>query len=1344
MWKHAAWAGLCAGLFLVMHSGAAAEAAPPINIPACVPAPVIDGVLDDACWQAPPQVACLYPPDGDQADGRNIIRLAYDREWLYLAFDCGNPNMPHVQQRVFQRDGPVFTDDAMEIFIRPDPVSRTYYHFALSFANVQHDKRLISGGARDETWSAPWRSATIRHADGWTAEAAIPWFALDCADLAGMQINVLRNFIDIELDAAQAPKDERRLGCMLRPGMQGGPHDFKNFAATAELGGFKPAAPFVPLLREADATGFMREGGSNYFGLSLQLDTGSPVAGKAAVAVLDLVNGAEVKHDFGAMALDGPQSLTLKVPCADWRPRRVRILLTDPANPANLLAVREIADSAALNVIRDAYVERSYYTAETAAVIQVELALDAETLQGLRLAIERAGARLAGVSALAPRLATAIPLSALEEGDNPLTVRLLAGDRELAARPLTVRRLAPRPGREIKMDYARGIMLKDGQPLFALGIFGHTLQGRLDAGVCDDDDEYVFRHLGETGLNTLIRTHGEKENLDRYMRLAEKYGLNVITWSYPRVAHPLSTFKPPHPDTLPLGERLKIRRALYDQLEPDAVTKIKLLREYKNFIGYYNQDEPNLPVAEDRIAVAEWYWKTVRPLDPYRPLIFGYARQIPAGDNWTRWGDIIGYDVYPNPHVGGDVYNDPGLGTAYYACDLRERCRRDHKIMWFIPVINLIAPQKQPIGMSKAHMLCQAYSAVIYGARGLLYFTLSAAVGADAWDGLQAICRQMQELAPALLNGDIPQSIAYSPDEFRPRERIFPMVNAAVYRYPAGGHLLLAVNIKPFAVETEFKIGGLKDAARLFDEEWQKGKGAEGESEMELGGETFQDRIEPYGVRAYRLELSAPAADSTRPVEVAVKMTPAPEERYPLVDVPAMVARLMLGKNHVANPCFQQQTNQGIPDFYKPYFCLSTDPQAGQKGSTWFVDDEVLWEGHPSLRMFRRKLDEPGPKTRGLFGSFYPPPSSKPVSVTFSFYARGAAPGAQIGFIMPGVKGGDKTFNLDETWQRCQLSFDLPPGKDRRMGVRLFIIAPTSGSTVWINGLQLEQGGQATEFEDSSQPAAAAPAAADPANLLPNGGAEQGAAEGWPDLRKIEQGELGVRRGAGRSGEFAFYWRGQSGAIHSPPVAINTAKTYELSGWFKLAAPAAGSGASTGARTGRLLFGIAASDNDAAGRLAKSWHYFTLEGTRTALAAPCSPDNQILKLRDGSNWQKGPIYAAAFGREENHLNFDATAPGIAGVQSAGDHWQVTLAKPCGMSFPAGTVVVENRGNVSHWVALAQRDLTADSWTEIKLRIEPGQWWRGMEYARVIIVPQRRDDAWNLCFDDLDLRETSGA
>ncbi len=1312
----------CAG---IVCAAAADDAG--LNIPACGKPPLLDGALDDPEWAEACQVE-TWLINSDTPAPETRFYLMRDNAWLFIGAQCSNPNMEHVPQLAFNHDGAVNHDDALEILIRPsaDPEA-DYYHFILNFANVGKEQRCNQAGLREIGWNPVWRTATRRRQDGWNVEIAIPWFCLEKEDLGGLTINLGRTMVQIDLDDYGAKQNERRVLSTVKSGSKGGFHNPANFLPVAGLAGFHPEAPFAPRISAAEITEVRQAGGSNFYGLKLALSTATPVSGAAQLKVIEDFGAGEAVSHAQTLELRGALELDLRIPAGNLQERLVKVVLCDP-DGGNLLASKQIDDTSALKIIKKAFAARSYYTSEESAGICVELGLPSNMLAKAALVLEAGGNRVVEMNGLEPVSAPAVPLSVLEYGDNTVMVRVFLDGAELAARPLNLVRLAPRPGYETKADFVRGVLLKDQEPFFPVGICGHNLQFRLGARGSQEDDEKIFKFLAQdVGLNLVVRSGGAT-NAAAYMDLAEKYGLMVITWNYStfctKLGYPMHMLDPPRSPELPLAERLEIQRGSYDQGAAYRDADIKILRDYKNFVGYWNFDEPNLVNPDERIAIAEWYWHTVKALDPYHPLFLLYSKHIPHGDNWTRWGDILGYDVYPRPYVGG-FYSEPGLSTAFYAWELRERCRQDNKIMWFVPLSNILDPGRSPIGVSKTHMLCQAYTAIIYGSRGLIYFALSCVAGKDAWDALRTISTQVKEMTPALVNGDIPQTIAYAPDNFDPRARKFPMINTAVFRYPDGDYLLLAANIMPHAVAAEFKVVGMVKAARMFARGGQRGKGVVGQRDMELDGEAFSDRIEPYGTRAYRMKLSG----SPAPVKVALEMAPVEEERAPVVDIPGIVRQLMMSKNHMPNPCFEQQTNKGIPDFYRPFWCLSVDPFWGQPDkSDWYVDDKVLWNGRKSLRMLKRKYDLGGFKTRGIYAGFYPPVSDKPMPITFSFYARSESPKANL-WIRFGEGAPFTVKGLTPDWQRHHITFNLPPGSGANLGARSMLIIPSDGDVIRISGLQVEQGDQPTEFQDDSILRKKKAVMADPGNLLVNPGAECGTAEGWAGLENLRVGEFGVRPGQAHAGEYAFYWRGQSQGVSSDWIAIDTNRAYDLSGWFK-AGPESIKG---------VIFGVMLAD--ARKRPIRPWNVFSLPGTRTELAAPCRAGDRILRVKAAADWKAGRSFALAFGAGENEYTPDVSPLGIDEIRREDDGWAVVLGKPCGRDMPAGTPVTENRaGNGGIFLPGAVNVTIPGGWTELKGTIGSKQWWPGTANAQVVVIGLRPGQKQNeLLMDDFALR-----
>ncbi len=1271
-----------------------------LTIPAVAAAPMLDGRLDDPAWAQAGKVETLYEIGGGHPSRETKLWLCRDSSWLYIGAQCLNPRMEHVAQQAYAHDSAVHNDDSLEFFIRPSPdAGAPYYHFILNFANVGKEQRCFPSGGPDIGWDPAWRTVTHRQADGWAAEIAIPFCAMEAPDWQGLSLNFGRTCMQVTLDDYGSKNNETRVLYTLRPGARGGFHNLANFLPVSGMAGFQPAAPFAPQIAGASIAGVGQAEGRNIYNLRVTLDITTAVAGAARLQVMEDFGDGERESFTQDVELRGRRELELPIPAGDLRRREVRAVLRHPAD-GNLLAARAVEDTAALSLIRKTFAGRSYYTTETEAAIRVELGLPENMLARAALALEAGGERLVELRPLQPVMTPTVPVAKLVLGTNIVQVRLMLEGRELAAEPVTIVRLPPRPGHEVQADLLHGRLLKDKQPIFPVGMVGYALQMRLDIAGSTEDDEDMFKFLAEDiGLNCLVRSKTSKHTA-AFMALAEKYGFYVINWTAPQPM-PMEYLTPPRSPHLPLAERLAVHRDWYRQLEPALAEDTKILRDYKNLIGYWNVDEPNLLNADERIAAAEWYWRTVQALDPHRPSMLLYARQIPHGGNWTRWGDILAYDVYPGVYQSG-IYNDPGLGTAYYAWELRERCRQDNKIMWFVPISNTTDPGRAPVGLNQAQMLCQAYSAIIYGARGLIYFALSNVVGRQAWDALRAISAQAAAMAPALLNVEPAQHVRYTPDNFDPRAQKFPMVNAAFFRHPDGHYLMLAVNITPYAVETKFEIAGLRSAARMF--------APAGSGQPEPAGGSFTEKIEPYGTRAYRLELDG----EPETVEAAVTMAAIETEKALWVDLQGIKRQLAMSKNHMPNPCFEQQTNPGVPDFYRPYFCLTVDPYWGEKGkSDWYVDRTVLWNGRPSLRMYKRGMLEDGFKTRGLISMFFAPVSDQPVRRTFSFYAKTDQPKASIWIRL----NGDHTVSgLRSEWTRHHIAFES-------RGPATIMMIPSEKASIWISGLQVEEGEAPTAFQDDSvlRPTAAR----DPGNLLDNPGAECASAENWRGLEATWRGEFGVRRGAGRAGEYAFYWGGQSpDGIRSDWIAVDTNKVYKLRGWFKAAAE----------KPAGAVFGLFFAD--AQQRAINHWNVFSVRGTATELTAPCWKGDRILRLQDASTWQTGASFFAAFGAGENEYATVVAPNGIAELRRDGGDWSAVLHQGCNFDMPSGTLVVENRAGNNGWFLPGAGRIT-NVWTEVRGTIGPGQWWPGTAFARVAVLPAA-DSV--LLMDDFALRE----
>jgi hypothetical protein len=140
--------------------------------------PVLDGKLNDECWKASAPVEGFVLNDGSGlAKAQTRAWMCRDASNLYVAFECLEPAMKQLKADVKDRDGQVWTDDCVEVFIEPGPKpTSNLYHFVFNTLDVLRDEGQ-SGGA----WNSHAKSKTLKGKDRWVIEISIPFVDLDRA-----------------------------------------------------------------------------------------------------------------------------------------------------------------------------------------------------------------------------------------------------------------------------------------------------------------------------------------------------------------------------------------------------------------------------------------------------------------------------------------------------------------------------------------------------------------------------------------------------------------------------------------------------------------------------------------------------------------------------------------------------------------------------------------------------------------------------------------------------------------------------------------------------------------------------------------------------------------------------------------------------------------------------------------------------------------------------------------------------------------------------------------------------------------------------------------------------------
>ena len=145
--------------------------------------PMLDGKLDDACWQDVKPLslgvvsAASEKPDEMKAFGESYkteSRFAYDDKYLYIAISCTHPagkKVVPVAKRM--RDADMTGHDRVDILLDLDRDYQTYYRF-----QIDHRGCLAEDCWGDKTWNPKYFVAFNSAETGWTAEIAIPFAEL--------------------------------------------------------------------------------------------------------------------------------------------------------------------------------------------------------------------------------------------------------------------------------------------------------------------------------------------------------------------------------------------------------------------------------------------------------------------------------------------------------------------------------------------------------------------------------------------------------------------------------------------------------------------------------------------------------------------------------------------------------------------------------------------------------------------------------------------------------------------------------------------------------------------------------------------------------------------------------------------------------------------------------------------------------------------------------------------------------------------------------------------------------------------------------------------------------------
>lgn len=268
--------------------------------------PTIDGVIDDAAWEAVEWGTDFHqrqPDDSAPPSHQTAFKILYDDRFIYVAWRAHDDEPEKIEARMGRRDD--FPGDWVEINFDSFNDKRTAFSFTTSASGVRGDEFVSNDGNNwDSSWNPTWFSKAKVDDEGYTVEARIPLsqlrFGKEDTQEWGLQVN--REHFRQGQSSSWAPVKQTQPGWVSRFG---------------RLKGLEGVKPRKPLELQPYVLGQVRTGGrfdeNDPFNrktdtrLSGGLDGRIGITNDVAVDFTINPDFGQVEADPGAINLDGFQ-----------------------------------------------------------------------------------------------------------------------------------------------------------------------------------------------------------------------------------------------------------------------------------------------------------------------------------------------------------------------------------------------------------------------------------------------------------------------------------------------------------------------------------------------------------------------------------------------------------------------------------------------------------------------------------------------------------------------------------------------------------------------------------------------------------------------------------------------------------------------------------------------------------------------------------------------------------------------------------------------------------------------------------------------------------------------------
>ena len=144
---------------------------PVVSVPLVKAAPAVDGVVNAQEWSGAALLSDFLTVGGKARPALpTTVYLAHDNKALYLGAQLFDPQPDKLRREVTERDGEVWRDDCLELFVDTVGQRKSYAHLAVNALGTKYDS---FDGVVSEDFD--WEVATSVGPEGWSVEIRLPF-----------------------------------------------------------------------------------------------------------------------------------------------------------------------------------------------------------------------------------------------------------------------------------------------------------------------------------------------------------------------------------------------------------------------------------------------------------------------------------------------------------------------------------------------------------------------------------------------------------------------------------------------------------------------------------------------------------------------------------------------------------------------------------------------------------------------------------------------------------------------------------------------------------------------------------------------------------------------------------------------------------------------------------------------------------------------------------------------------------------------------------------------------------------------------------------------------------------